>query len=430
MNDHDSRRMRQLLARQSFALVERPEDADILLLNTCSVREKAENKALSLLGRFLELKKADPGRIVGLLGCLAAHRAEELLRRYPGLDLLLGPSAEGEIVDHLNRAMAGERVWAGGEGLARRAIFDAQSLPDEEEVSASITVMRGCDNYCSYCVVPYARGPQVSRPAAEIADEARRLIERGARELLLLGQNVNSYGQDLPGSGDFAALLERLGQLPGLLRLRFTTSHPKDLSQRLIDCFAALPALCPQLHLPLQSGSDRILARMNRGYTCAEYLEKVERLRRVRPGLAISSDLIVGFPGESEADFEATLAAMRAVRFSQVFSFPFSPRLGTASYALKDEPPARAEALARLALLQRQQEEVVLEDHRSFVGKFLPVLVEEVQAGPQLFVASGRCPYNRLVHFQTQSAAVGRLAEVKVTEPLAHCLRGREGGKC
>jgi tRNA-2-methylthio-N6-dimethylallyladenosine synthase len=412
--------MAQVLAGE-YALMPRPEEADLYLINTCAIRRKAEEKVLSLLGSLKNFKKRRPQLILGVGGCVAQQEGEKLLAVAPHLDLVFGTHGIYRLPDLVRAAAAGRRV------LAVDLTEGFPALPKRpwpsEPVKALVTIMKGCDNFCSFCVVPYVRGREESRRPADILAEIADFLAAGGREVTLLGQNVNSYGRGLPEPITFAQLLRRVAPSKGLARLRFATSHPRDLSDDLIAAFGDLPPLCEHLHLPVQSGSDRILQAMNRGYTRARYLEKIARLRQSCPGLHLSTDLIVGFPGETEADFAQTLDLMRQAAFEQAFSFKFSPRPQTRAAALPDQVPDAVKA-ERLAHLQNLQDELTIKANARLVGQTLEVLVEGVskRSPDQL---CGRLRTNQVVNFAGPPHLIGRLARVHLTEAHPHSLKGR-----
>jgi len=414
MNVVDSERIVDLLQQLGYHQVESAAQADLILLNTCSVRDKAERKVYGHLGRFKPLKDENPALILGVGGCVAQQEGERLLQKLPYLDLVFGthnvhklPEMVRSVEENRSRCLETEFL----DRETRLQLFPARTAGDA--VTRFVTVMQGCDNFCSYCIVPHVRGREVSRPSAEILTEVRELAAGGVREITLIGQNVNSYGSKEPGELSFAQLLAEVHAVEGIERIRFTTSHPKDLSDELIAAFGTLDKLCHHLHLPVQSGSDAILQAMNRGYTVAEYLEKVRRLHQVCPDIRLTSDIIVGFPGESEADFEATLALLAELRYADVFSFLYSRRPGTAAADLSDELPAAARQ-HRFDRLIALQEGVSRDTWDGDVGKVLPILVEgeSRQGGGQLF---GRTTWNRIVNFQGDVELIGRIVPVRIT---------------
>ncbi|UCG12932.1 MAG: tRNA (N6-isopentenyl adenosine(37)-C2)-methylthiotransferase MiaB [Deltaproteobacteria bacterium] len=423
MNRYDSERLVEILGKHQWELVEDYRQADLIFINTCTVRDKAEQKAFSYLGRLKPLKRSRPDLVVALGGCVAQQHGEELLRRLPHLDLVVGTHSIREVPAMIARyETTGERQASVGFSYDFGDEVDGRSLASRPEVSAYVTIMRGCDNFCTYCIVPIVRGREVSRPSKEIIREVESLVERGVRAVTLLGQNVNSYGLRVTGEPDFAGLLRLLARVEGLLRIRFTTSHPKDLSSSLMHCFADLEPLCPHIHLPVQSGSDPILQLMKRGYTRAHYLQQVRRLRAIREDVAISSDMIVGFPGEGEDDFQQTLSLMEEVSFESIFSFKYSDRPQTAASRLGGKVPEEVK-LRRLQTLQSLQERLTMERNKAQVGEISQVLVEgpSQAGGSQL---SGRTPHNRVVNFLGTPQLVGEELPVLITAAHAHSLEG------
>ncbi len=423
MNRYDSERLVEILGGEQFVVVEDYRRADLIFINTCTVRDKAEQKAFSYLGRLKTLKRNRPELVVALGGCVAQQYGEELLVRWPHLDLVVGTHSISKVPAMLARyEVTGDRqAWVdfsydfGDEP-------DGRVQPWKPAVSAYVTIMRGCDNFCTYCIVPMVRGSERSRPSREVIREVESLTECGVREVTLLGQNVNSYGQGVSGEVNFAGLLQGVAQVEGLLRIRFTTSHPKDLSPTLMRCFADLPQLCPHIHLPVQSGSDYILHRMNRGYTRDHYLRLVKELRGMREDVAVSSDMIVGFPGETEEDFELSLRLLEEVRFDGLFSFKYSDRPQTGARLLNGKVEEEVK-LERLQRLQALQERITLEKNEAQVGQTTLVLVEGPSqiGGSQL---SGRTPQNRVVNFKCSPHLVGEEVPILITVAHAHSLEG------
>jgi tRNA-2-methylthio-N6-dimethylallyladenosine synthase len=424
MNEYDSARMADVLReREGLTPTADPAQADVLLMNTCSVREKAQEKVFSLLGEWRALKEQRPGVIIGVGGCVASQEGEAISERAPFVDLVFGPQTIHRLSD-----MIGELRRAG------RAVidisfpeiekFDALPPPRAEGARAYVSVMEGCSKFCSFCVVPYTRGDEVSRPFESVLTEVRQLAEQGVGELTLLGQNVNAYaGATASGaSADLAALIEHVAAVPGIERIRFTTSHPLEFSDRLIAAYAQIPKLAAHLHLPVQSGSDRILALMKRGYTSLEYKERLRRLRTVRPDIAVSTDIIVGFPGESERDFEATLRLVREANLDQSFSFLYSRRPGTPAAALPDEVSLE-DKQQRLARLQALLDEQALRISRTMVGSVQRVLVERFAKKGERELA-GRTENNRWVNFPGPASLLQQFVEVEITEARPHSLRG------
>ena len=425
MNEYDSAKMADVL-RDAFGAREtqNAEEADILLLNTCSVRDKAQEKVFSLLGRWREQKETRPATIIGVGGCVASQEGAALLKRAPFVDLVFGP----QTLHRLPEMIA--QVRAGHPGVVDVSFpeiekFDRLPEPKTAGCTAFLSVMEGCSKYCTYCVVPYTRGEEISRPLDDVIVEAYRLAELGVREINLLGQNVNAYRgtADSGGHADLATLIHFIAAIDGIERIRFTTSHPVEFGDSLVEAYAQVDKLVSFLHLPVQSGSDRLLAAMKRGHTAAEYIEKIDKVRRARPDICISTDFIVGYPGETEDDFEATLALIRRVGFDQSFSFIFSPRPGTPAAAFPDDTP-RAVKQARLERLQALVNEQAAAISVGMVGTVQRVLVERTsKKSPREL--TGRTENNRWVNFIGEPSLIGGFADVVITEPLRNCLRGR-----
>ena len=428
MNVYDSGRMADVLAPLGYGPAAAPDAADMVILNTCHIREKASEKLFSELGRLRAVKRereATGGRMVlAVAGCVAQAEGAEITARAPWVDIVLGPQTYHRLPEMVARASRAA-------GAVVETDFPAESkfdhLPEAgaaaQGVSAFLTVQEGCDKFCSFCVVPYTRGAEYSRPGAAVLAEARRLVAQGAREIALLGQNVNAYHGDAPGGGTWGLgrLLRELAEIPGLARLRYTTSHPRDVDDALVEAHRDLPQLMPFLHLPVQSGSDRVLGAMNRGHTAADFLRVVERLRAARPDLALSSDFIVGHPGERAADFDATLALVREVGFAQAYSFKYSPRPGTPAASAPHAVPeadkdARLQALQ--ALLRDQQEQF----NRSLVGRTIPVLL--TGAGRHHGQVAGRSPWLNPVHLSAPDALIGQVVPVAVLAAHTNSLSG------
>jgi tRNA-2-methylthio-N6-dimethylallyladenosine synthase len=421
MNVNDSETMVSLLKDLDYVTTDSPNAADLIILNTCCIRAKAEQKVYSELGRLKRLKKGDKKVLLAIGGCIAQQEGAKLLKRVPYLDLVFGTHALHLLPDMVRAAERGERL-SQNDFLADADRVDLFPRRDADGgVTRFVTVIQGCDNFCSYCIVPYVRGREVSLRSADILREIEAMAAQGVREVTLLGQNVNSYGLNSPHEPDFAELLHRVAAVDGISRLRFTTSHPKDISPALIDCFAQLPKLCSHIHLPAQSGSNRVLAAMNRGYTRQEYLSKIVALKAARPGLQITGDMIVGFPGESDVDFEETISLMEEVGYADLFSFFFSARPETAAAKLPDTL-TRREKQERLDRLQSLQHRMTLERNRSFVGTCQDVLVEGTSRhGDQLF---GRTSGNRIVNFSADAGLVGSLVTVQITTAFQNSLQG------
>ncbi|MBN2700438.1 MAG: tRNA (N6-isopentenyl adenosine(37)-C2)-methylthiotransferase MiaB [Methylothermaceae bacterium] len=425
MNEYDSGKMGDVL-RQSHGLERTldPEEADVLLLNTCSVREKAQEKVFSLLGRWRPLKKRRPEVIIGVGGCVASQEGETVQQRAPYVDIVFGPQTLHRLPELLERVRR-ERRSVMDISFPEIEKFDALPQPRAEGAKAYVSVMEGCSKYCTYCVVPYTRGAEVSRPVRDVIEEIEDLARQGVKEVNLLGQNVNAYrGESEDGEeADLALLLFEVAAIDGIERIRFTTSHPAEFDDNLIEAFASIPQLVDHLHLPVQSGSDAVLARMKRGYTRREYMEKIERLRQVRPNLSLSSDFIVGFPGETEEEFEQTMDLIEQVGFDHSYSFIYSPRPGTPAAELPDDVPPAVKK-ARLSRLQQRIQSMAADISREMVGTRPRILVEGAsRKNPRELC--GRTENNRVVNFQGPSSLVGRFAEVVIADALPNSLRGR-----
>ncbi len=423
MNEYDSARVEQMLARQGYQLTAQIQAADVIFINTCAVREKAEQKVFSFLGRLRRLKMRNPGLKILIAGCIAQQLGDKLLSRFDHIDLVLGTrslAALPTLFDSVQRTGARlSHVTAIDESTNMEG---AASLPAARGVTAQVTIMQGCDNYCSYCIVPYVRGSETSRPSLEIIDEINELVNAGAREVTLLGQNVNSYGRKAAQELSFPQLLQKIQAETGIKRLRFTTSHPKDLTEELMRCFADLECLCPSLHLPVQAGSDMILKRMNRGYTIAEYLKKIQRLRQFCPDIALTADVMVGFPGETEQDFQDTLWLLEQVEFDALFSFRYSDRPHAKATRFPNKV-ADADKGRRLVELQAFQAEITLRHNQKEVGRVREILVEgrSKSGGSQW---SGRTRQNRIVNFESPEDLTGQLVPVRIVTAYSHSLRG------
>jgi len=423
MNEYDSLRVQRLLANLGYVPVNDIDQADVIFLNTCSVRGKAEHKVHSFLGSLRRLKDTKPHLKIIAGGCVAQQLGEKLLDRFDHLDMVIGTRAVNSVGQMLQQVQeSGGRLACLPDEESGAPDFDGRKIMPHRGITAPVTIMQGCNNYCAYCIVPYVRGPERSRRADEILEEIRLLDESGVREVLLLGQNVNSYGKGLDENITFVDLLRRIGMETAIARIRFTTSHPKDLTDELMCCFAEVDSLCKHLHLPVQAGSDRVLARMNRGYTAAGYLEKIKRLRQICPEIALTSDIIVGFPGETEQDFKKTMELLEEVRFDNLFSFRYSDRPNTraASFADKVDPEVAAR---RLLELQSFQAEITLGKNLAEVGSMRLVLVE----GPSRTSngqMTGRTTQNRIVNFQAPLSSVGQIVGVRIASAYSHSLRG------
>ncbi|MBV5307649.1 MAG: tRNA (N6-isopentenyl adenosine(37)-C2)-methylthiotransferase MiaB [Desulfobulbaceae bacterium] len=441
MNDRDSEIMAQLLAEQGYVESMEIEDADVVIVNTCSIRAKAEQKAMSLLGALRKVKLRRPKMKICVAGCVAQQEGLDLCERMSHVDLVLGTQNLYELIDLLKNLDGIPKVAINMsdsyEIPAFIPVFPHQPTIPCEQVTSTLspacrpfrkflTIMQGCNNFCTYCVVPYTRGREVSRKVKDILDEAHALVDAGICEITLLGQNVNSYGRTNLVTPDgssftFSQLLREVAAIRGLKRLRLTTSNPKDLSSELMRCFGEIDILCPQFHLPVQSGSNVVLSRMNRKYTRELYLQQVEELRSFRPDIALSSDVIVGFPGESDADFEQTMELLEEVRFHSSFSFKYSDRPGTrsADFADKVDECVKSERLSRF---QHRQDEICLEQNRLYVEKVLPVMIEKLTDDGMV----GRTEYNNIVHVEGKTACVpGDIVSVIIHHAGQHSLNGR-----
>ena len=421
MNQDDSDRILRLLGDLNYVETKEADDADLVLINTCSVREKPEHKVYSALGRYKRLKE-ERGTIIGVAGCVAQQEGERLLNRIPYLDLVIGTQAIHLLPQMLERIEKKERVCETGGDPEGKYLTAPRFRKPLARVKSYVTIMQGCDHFCSFCIVPYVRGREKTRPSGEVLEEVRHLADMGVKEVCLLGQNVNSYGKGVAGELDFSDLLLRISEIEGIRRIRFTTSHPQDLSERLIQAFSKLEKLCEHIHLPFQSGSDRVLKRMHRGYTRASYLEKVERLKTICPSIAITGDAIVGFPGEEEEDFEETLALMKAVQFDDLFSFKYSPREGTRAAGFEDRVEEKVKQ-KRLSILQELQREVTFQKNQALEGQVVEVLVEgRSKQGDQ--DVTGRTRSNKIVNFRGDVDVTGHLIPVHITKAYQHSLRG------
>jgi tRNA-2-methylthio-N6-dimethylallyladenosine synthase len=424
MNEYDSDKMADVLhASEGFEKTDRVEDADLILFNTCSVREKAQEKVFADLGRVRALKKDKPGLLIGVGGCVASQEGGEIVKRAPFVDLVFGPQTL-----HRLPAMIAERRASGSAqvDISFPEIEKFDHLPPArvEGGAAFVSIMEGCSKYCTFCVVPYTRGEEVSRPFDDVLAEVSDLASKGVMEVTLLGQNVNAYVGEMEDGepADFALLLAHVSRIAGIERIRYTTSHPLEFTPRLIEAYAKLPKVVSQLHLPVQSGSDRILAAMKRNYTAMEYRSIVRRLRSARPEISLSSDFIVGFPGETEADFEQTMALVEDVRFDGAFSFIYSPRPGTPASNLVDETPADVK-LARLARLQKRLQEFSEAYSAAMVGTRQRVLVEG-HARKNPAELAGRTENNRVVNFAGNRRLIGNYVDLEIVHAYPHSLRG------
>jgi tRNA-2-methylthio-N6-dimethylallyladenosine synthase len=425
MNEYDSAKMVDVLAdSHQLQQVQDPAEADVLLLNTCSVREKAQEKVFSELGRWRELKQARPELVLGVGGCVASQEGEAILARAPFVDLVFGPQTVHRLPQMLDDVLARRRAVV-DVSFPEIEKFDHLPAPRVEGVTAYVSIMEGCSKYCTFCVVPYTRGEEFSRPFDDILAEVAQLASQGVREVTLLGQNVNAYrGATYEGdTADLALLIHFLAAIDGIDRIRYTTSHPLEMSDSLIAAYAEVPELVSHLHLPVQSGSDRILALMKRGHSALEYRSIIRRLREARPDISISSDFIVGFPGETEADFAATLALIADVGFDNSFSFLYSPRPGTPAASLPDDVPQAAKKV-RLAALQARIGQHAAAISRGMVGTTQRILVEGM-AKKDPTELRGRTENNRVVNFKGSASLIGDFINIVITEALPNSLRGQ-----
>jgi tRNA-2-methylthio-N6-dimethylallyladenosine synthase len=432
MNEYDSDKMADVLAAgDTIVKTDTPEDADIILFNTCSVREKAQERVFHDLGRVKNLKQLNPNLVIGVGGCVASQEGAAIVQRAPYVDVVFGP----QTLHRLPQLIAARKASGKSQvDISFPEIEKFDHLPPArvEGTAAFVSIMEGCSKYCTFCVVPYTRGEEVSRPLDDVLTEVANLAMQGVHEITLLGQNVNAYRgamKNADGSidtdsepADLALLIELIAEMPEIQRIRYTTSHPREVTQRLIDAYARIPKLVSQLHLPVQAGSDRILAAMKRGYTALEYKSLVRKLRAARPNLSLSSDFIVGFPGETEEDFEKTMQLIEDVVFDGSFSFTYSARPGTPAADLADDTPQEVK-LRRLMRLQKRIDEMQQEVSRSMVGSVQRVLVEGKAKKDERELA-GRTENNRVVNFSGNERLLGHYVEVRITEAQPHSLRG------
>jgi len=423
MNEYDSERVAGLLQNQHFKQAESQESADIILLNTCSVRQKAADKIYSELGRLKKLKQRNPALIIGVGGCLAQHESEKLLKQFPVIDVLYGTQALATLPDLLRAAFEGNRAVDVALDAAQTTYSRLPPrISTHAQSCAFVSIMQGCDNYCTYCIVPYVRGPEWSRTPEDIFEETADLAASGVRDITLLGQNVNSYGKTLTPPIVFAQLLKKLDAINGLERLRFVTSNPRDLSDELIACFGELESLCEHIHLPLQSGSDRILRAMNRSYTTEHYAGLVEKLRAVRPDISITSDIIVGFPGETEEDFYKTREFIKRIEFDDLFIFHYTDRKGTRACTLDEKIPYD-QKIKRLRELNTVQREISKKRNEQLIGKAVDVLFEGPSSRGNGSLA-GRTRSNKVVNCTAPSDLTGQTSSVKIQKANIHSLTG------
>ena len=422
MNVYDTVKMRARLTESGFEPAASPEEADLVLLNTCSIREKAVQKMHSALGEYRRLKRQGQQVTIGVVGCVAQQEGQALLDRYPDLNLVFGPDGVPDVAKMAREAMSGQRVIQTEFRDLETYAFVRDIDPESRGVGAFVTIQKGCDNKCTFCIVPSTRGPELSRPSEQVIEEVRGLVSRGVKEITLIGQNVNSYGLKRMGEVTFARLLYRVAEVPGVERIRYTTSHPRDMGDDVVRAYRDIPQLTSHLHLPVQSGSNTMLRRMKRFYTRERYLRVVDALRKVRPDIAFTTDIIVGFPGETDEDFAQTMELLDEVGFVGAFSFKYSARPGTPALRIRNHV-ADEVASERLRVYQDRQREISKVWTRSHEGQCLDVLVE----GPSrhdVGVVCGRTSGNLMVNFPGQVGAVGSIVQVRVTRGFTHSARG------
>ncbi|MGE5470367.1 MAG: tRNA (N6-isopentenyl adenosine(37)-C2)-methylthiotransferase MiaB [Bacteroidota bacterium] len=425
MNEYDSDKMADVLnASEGIVKTDNPEDADIILFNTCSVREKAQEKVFHDLGRVRHLKQLNPDLVIGVGGCVASQEGEAIIARAPYVDVVFGPQTLHRLPQLIAERKAQGKA-AVDVSFPEIEKFDAMPPAEVKGASAFVSIMEGCSKFCTFCIVPYTRGGEVSRPFDDVLTEVAGLAANGVGEVTLLGQNVNAYRGDMAGTdekADLALLIEYIAEIPGIERIRYTTSHPREMSQRLIDTYAKVPKLVSHLHLPVQAGSDRVLAAMKRGYMTIEYKAIIRKLRAARPDISLSSDFIVGFPGETDEDFEKTMKLIDEVGFDNSFSFIYSPRPGTPAVEMDDSTPAAVKS-ARLSRLQKRIDEQAQVISQAMVGSIQRVLVEGTSR-KDVHELAGRTDNNRIVNFVGNPRLINTFVDVRITSALPHSLRG------
>lgn len=431
MNVHDSEQMAALLSGKGYHLTDNMKMADLIILNTCSIREKAAQKVYSQLGRIGKLKEQNRELIIGVGGCLAQQLGTKFHKKVDHLDFVFG-THNIHLLPQMVSAIEKKRKKITEIDFHKSLNSIGVYVPPRADaISAFVTIMQGCNNFCAYCVVPYLRGREISRPFDDIIEEVKKLADNGIREVTLLGQNVNSYGKIFDSELNFTSLIKKIGKISGIERIRFTTSHPRDLSVELINCFAEEEKLCKHIHLPVQSGSNRILELMNRGYTLEDYIKKIDHLRKLTPQISITSDVIVGFPGETQKDYQETIDMMGKIRFDSLFSFKYSEREGTAAQKLKGKVE-EGEKLRRLEQLQILQDQHTLEKNTAMEGSMQELLVEGRSRNSESDLM-GRTSSWKIVNFKGESDMIGKLVDVKITKAYLHSLRGKiatnEGGR-
>ncbi len=422
MNEYDSDFLAQSLILEGYTRTNTPDHADLILVNTCAVRAKPEQKTFSFLGRMSALKKKNPDMVLGVVGCLAQMKGKSILKQFHMLDFAMGPRDLNRLLEVLRNIGRNQRRIAAVNLDSFRSGYVSCPGYFARKITGFISIMEGCNNFCSYCIVPYVRGREISKPVDDILGETRSLISQGVKEITLLGQNVNSYNwKQKDRTWHFPDLLEKLGGVEGLVRLRFTTSHPKDVSCDLIHSFKDIPNLCPHMHLPFQAGSSRILKSMKRRYTREDYMKLIENLKNVNPGIAITSDVMVGFPGETDSDFEDTLDLIRHVRFDSLYSFKYSDRIGTAAEKMGNKVEESVKT-SRLSILQELQEQITREKNKELEGQILEVLIEgESRKGGQ---KTGKTATNKIVNFRCKESSAGELVRIRIQEAFINSFRG------
>jgi len=423
MNVHDSEQMVALLAQGGYKMTDNLKLADLILLNTCSIREKAAHKVYSVLGRLGKLKAQNPELIIGVGGCLAQHLGTKFHKRVGYLDFVFGTHNIHKLPEMIASVEKKREKITNVDFHKSLNSIGIYAPPGKGSVIAFVTIMQGCNNYCAYCVVPYLRGPEISRPPEEIIDEIRKLADCGIREVTLLGQNVNSYGKTLGRRLNFTSLIKQIGKITGIERIRFMTSHPRDLSEELINCFAEEEKLCEHIHLPIQSGSNRILALMNRGYTVEEYMKKVDHLRQLSPQISITSDIIIGFPGETQNDYQETIDMMEKIRFDSTFSFKYSARKGTAAEGLEGKIED-CEKSRRLTQVQALQDQHSIEANLALEGSLQELLIEGKSRNSENDLM-GRTGSWKIVNLKSDEELTGKIVKAKITKAYLHSLRGK-----
>ena len=423
MNEYESLRMCKLLEEDGYVTASTYDDASIIILNTCTVRQKAEDKIYSELGRIRKFKKTRPDILIGIGGCLAQQEGEKLLKKYPYVDFVFGTKALPRLLKLIKNVLKGARIADVDMETSCQFYAEHQYSTQPDQITAYVTIMQGCDNFCSYCIVPHVRGREWSRTRDEIINEVHSLVNEGVREVTLLGQNVNSYGKNLIPKTTFADLLKQLDTIEGLDRIRFTTSHPKDLSLELIQSFGYIRKLCEHIHLPMQSGSDRILQHMNRQYTRQRYVEKILSLRAVVPQISITSDIIVGYPGETDAEFNETASMIDKIQFDDLFIFHYTDRKGTKAAEMPDNIPYPVK-IDRLKKLNERQQAISLQKNSAHVGKIVEVLFEEKSKKGTGCIA-GRTRSSKVVNCRGQELMIGKIGMVLIEKANIHSLTGK-----